>query len=165
MAVILRKWKRSDAGALAWIANNKNIADNLRDIFPHPYKKKDAKSWIENVKKQDIANSYCVEVDGQVAGSVGFFQKDDVYRKNVEIGYFIGEPFWGRGVATEAMSLALEIIKNNFDAVRVYAEVFAHNKASMRVLEKNGFYLESTRKKAVIKNGVISDDQVWVKLL
>jgi len=165
MTVTLRKWKKSDVDALAKIANNKNIADNLRDMFPYPYKKKDAKNWIENVKKQEVANSYCIEVDGQVAGSIGFFQKEDVYRKNIEIGYFIGEEFWGRGVGTEAIRQALGYIENNFDAVRIYAEVFEHNIASMKVLEKNGFHLEGIREKAVIKNGVIMDDHIWVKLL
>jgi [ribosomal protein S5]-alanine N-acetyltransferase len=164
MAIILRKWKRSDVAALAQIANNKNIADNLRDMFPFPYKKKDAKAWIENVKKQEITNNYCIEVDGAVAGSIGYFQKDDIYRKNVEIGYFIGEEYWGKGIATEAIRLLLEIVSKNCNAVRLYAEVFEHNKASMRALEKNGFYLESIRKKAVIKNGVVMDDCIWVKL-
>jgi ribosomal-protein-alanine N-acetyltransferase len=165
MAVTLRKWKKSDVDALTKIANNKNIADNLRDQFPFPYKKSDAKKWIGNVKKQEITNNFCVEADGEVAGSVGFVFKEDVYRKNVEIGYFIGEKYWGRGIGTEAIRQTLEYVEKKFDPVRVYAEVFEHNIASMKVLEKNGFHLEGIRKKAVIKNGVIMDDHIWVKLL
>lgn len=165
MKVILRKWKGGDVDALTRIANNKKIADNLRDIFPYPYKKKDAKNWIENLKKQENPSSYCIEVDGEVAGSIGLFQKDDVYRKNMEIGYFVGEEYWGKGIATEAIRLALEIAEKKFDVVRIYAEVFEHNKASMRVLEKNGFSFEGVRKKAIIKNGIIMDDHVWVKLI
>ena len=165
MKLILRKWKRSDVDALAKIANNKNIADNLRDMFPHPYKKKDAKAWIEMIKKKKAANSFCIEVDGKVAGSICFFLKDDVYRKNIELGYFIAEEYWGRGAATEAIRQTLQHIKKKFDVVRIYAEVFEHNKASMKVLEKNGFHLESVRKRSVIKNDVIMDDYVWVKLL
>ena len=165
MNVSLRKWKRSDADALAKIANNKNIADNLRDMFPFPYKKKDAKQWIERVKQEGVTTNFCIELAGEVAGSIGFVLKEDVYRKNIEIGYFISEEFWGRGIATQAMRQALEYIEKKFDPVRIYAEVFEHNKASMKVLEKNGFYLEGVRKKAVIKNGVVMDDHVWVRLV
>src|SRR5438045_8969313 len=110
MNVSLRKWKRSDVDALAKIANNKNIADNLRDQFPFPYKKKDAKEWIEKVREEKTTTNFCVEVEGKVAGSIGFVLKEDVYRKNIEIGYFISEEFWGRGIATQAMSQALEYI-------------------------------------------------------
>jgi RimJ/RimL family protein N-acetyltransferase len=165
MTVILRKWKRSDVDSLAKIANNKNIADNLRDQFPFPYKKRDAKDWIEKVRKEEITTNFCIEADGEVTGSIGFVLKEDVYRKNIEIGYYVAEEYWGRGVATEAVKQALEYIAKTFDPVRIYAEVFEHNKASMKVLEKNGFYLEGVRKKAVIKNGVIMDDHVWVRLM
>jgi RimJ/RimL family protein N-acetyltransferase len=103
--------------------------------------------------------------NGQIAGSIGVMTKDDVYRKSIEIGYFIGEPFWGKGIASQAVSHLIEYIKANFDVIRVYAEVFHHNKASMKVLEKNGFHLEGIREKAVIKNNIILDDYVWVKFL
>ena len=165
MKIVLRKWKMSDADALAKIANNKNIAVNLRDLFPSPYKKKNAREWIGLVKKQKINTNFCIEADGKIAGSIGFVLKEDVYRKNIEIGYFIGEEFWNKGVATEAIRQIVEHIENNFEVVRIYAEVFGRNKASMRALEKNGFYLEVVRKKAVVKNGVVMDDHVWVKLL
>ena len=165
MNVILREWKRSDAAALAKIANNKKVWDNVRDRLPHPYTKKDAKEWLTLVKKQETITTFCVEVDGEMVGSVGFTLKEDVYRKNAEIGYFIGEEHWGRGIATEAVRQLVAYIQENFDLVRIYAEVFEYNKASMQVLEKNGFYLECIRKKAAIKNDTILDDYVWVKLL
>jgi len=165
MNVILREWKRSDAAALARIANNKKVWDNVRDRLPHPYTKKDAKEWLALVKKQNITTTFCVEVDGEMAGSIGFTLKEDVYRKNAEIGYFIGEEYWGKGVATEAVRQLMNYIQKNFDLVRIYAEVFEYNRASMKVLEKNGFYLECIRKKAAIKNDMILDDYVWVKLL
>ena len=165
MNVVLREWKRSDAAALARIANNKKVWDNVRDRLPYPYTKKDAKEWLALVKKQNTTTTFCVEVDGETAGSVGFTLKEDVYRKNAEIGYFIGEEYWGKGVATEAVKQLVNYIRKNFDLVRIYAEVFEYNKASMKVLEKNGFYLECIRKKAAIKNNVVLDDYVWVKLL
>jgi RimJ/RimL family protein N-acetyltransferase len=165
MKVILREWKKADIPALAKIANNKKIWDNVRDRLPYPYAEKDAKEWIDLVKKQSIVTTFCVEAEGQVAGSIGFILKTDVYRKSIEIGYFIGEEFWGKGVATQAVAQLVEHLIKNFDVVRIYAEVFEHNKASMKVLEKNGFHLESIRKKAAVKNDVTMDDHVWVKLV
>jgi ribosomal-protein-alanine N-acetyltransferase len=165
MKVVLREWKRSDAEALAKIANNKKIWDNVRDRLPYPYSKKDAKEWLALVKQQEIVTTFCVEADGEMAGSVGFTMKEDVYRKSVEVGYFIGEEFWGKGIATEAIRQLIEYIQKNFDVARIYAEVFEYNKASMKVLEKNGFYLECIRRKAAIKNNIILDDYVWVKLV
>jgi RimJ/RimL family protein N-acetyltransferase len=91
--------------------------------------------------------------------------KDDVYKKTAEIGYFIAEEYWGKGAATEAIKQMVSYVQKEFDIVRIYAEVFEFNRASMKALEKNGFYLESIRKKAAFKNNMIVDDYVWVKLL
>jgi ribosomal-protein-alanine N-acetyltransferase len=165
MQVILREWKRSDADALAAIANNKKIWDNVRDLLPYPYTKKDAKEWLELVKKQKTVTTFCIEVDGKLAGSIGVTLKDDVYKKTAEIGYFIAEEYWGKGAATEAIKQMVSYVQKEFDIVRIYAEVFEFNRASMKALEKNGFYLESIRKKAAFKNNMIVDDYVWVKLL
>lgn len=100
-----------------------------------------------------------------LAGSAGCLLKDDINRRSIEIGYFIGEDFWGKGIATEAVKLITDYAAKEFKPVRIYAEVFEHNKASMRVLQKNGFYLEGIYRKAVVKNDVVMDDYVWVKLL
>jgi RimJ/RimL family protein N-acetyltransferase len=163
--VTLREWKRSDADALAAIANNKKIWDNVRDRLPYPYTKKDAKEWLELVKKQKTVTTFCIEVDGNLAGSIGVTLKDDVYRKTVELGYFIAEEYWGRGIATEAIRQMVSYVRKEFDIVRIYAEVFEYNKGSMKALEKNGFYLECIRKRGAFKNNVVLDDHVWVKLL
>jgi RimJ/RimL family protein N-acetyltransferase len=165
MKVILREWKKSDAEALTKIANNRKIWDNVRDRLPYPYTKKDAKDWLALVKDQKTVTTFCIEADGKMAGSIGFTAKEDVYRKNVEIGYFIAEEYWGKGIATEAVGKIVEYIRRNFDVIRIYAEVFEYNKGSMRVLEKNGFYLESIRKRGAIKNDQVIDDYVWVKLV
>jgi RimJ/RimL family protein N-acetyltransferase len=165
MKVTLREWKRSDADALAAIANNKKIWDNVRDRLPYPYTKKDAKEWLELVKKQKTVTTFCIEVDGNLAGSIGVTLKDDVYRKTVELGYFIAEECWGRGIATEAIRQMVSYVRKEFDIVRIYAEVFEYNKGSMKALEKNGFYLECIRKRGAFKNNVVLDDHVWVKLL
>jgi RimJ/RimL family protein N-acetyltransferase len=91
--------------------------------------------------------------------------KEDISRRSVEIGYLVGEMFWGKGIATEAVKRLLQFIEQKLDMVRVFAHVFEHNTASMKVLRKNGFYLESIQRKAVVKNNQVMDDYVWVKLL
>jgi ribosomal-protein-alanine N-acetyltransferase len=162
--IVLRRWKKEDAQQLAAIANNRNIWLNVRDRFPHPYTVMDAMQWIQLQSAEEPVQNFCIEYQGKVAGSIGVLPKGDVYRKTIEIGYFIGEPYWGKGIATKAVESMLAYIEQQFDVVRIFAEVFEHNKASMRILRKNGFHLESIRQKAVIKDGVIMDDYVWVKL-
>jgi [ribosomal protein S5]-alanine N-acetyltransferase len=163
--VMLRHWRREDAQQLASIANNKNVWLNVRDRFPHPYTVMDAMQWIQMRTGEKPMQHFCITYNENVAGSIGVIVKDDVYRKSIELGYFVGEPFWGKGIATKAVKLMMEYIELTFDVLRVYAEVFEHNKASMGVLRKNGFYLEGIRKKAVIKDEVLMDDYVWVKFI
>lgn len=109
--------------------------------------------------------NFAVICKAVLAGSIGCVPKVDVYRKNMEIGYFIGEQFWHLGIATNAVRILLNYIEKEFDVIRVYAEVYAYNKASMQVLQKNGFYLERIRRKSALKNNVLIDDYVWVKIL
>ena len=163
--IFLRPWQREDAQELAAIANNKNVWNNVRDHLPQPYTVKDAHQWIAHCKKEEIAVSFAIIFEDKLVGSIGCVPQKDVYRKSIEVGYFVGEHFWGKGIATESVRILLDYIKTRFDVVRIYAEVFEHNKASMKVLQKNGFYLESIRRKAAIKNNIIIDDYVWVKLL
>lgn len=163
--VFLRPWKPEDAGALASICNNKKIWLNVRDRFPHPYTVKDAVEWIAFTSSQKPVQNFAILYKDHVAGSIGITLKEDIYRKTIEIGYFIGEAFWGKGIATQAVAHLLNYIGHHFDVVRVSAEVFEHNNASMKVLEKNGFHLECIRKKAVVKNNQVMDDYVWVKIM
>jgi RimJ/RimL family protein N-acetyltransferase len=163
--IILRPWQREDAQALAAIANNKNVWLNVRDAFPNPYTVMDALQWINVEGNRKPTIHFAIVYQGKVAGSAGLLLKEDVYRKSIEIGYFIGEIYWNKGIATTAVQSITSYAIQQFDVNRIYAEVFEHNKASMKVLEKNGFYLESTRKNAVIKNGVVMNDCVWVKLV
>jgi RimJ/RimL family protein N-acetyltransferase len=165
MSIQLRQWKKEDAGQLASISNNKNIWLNVRDHFPHPYTIQNAVEWIAHTNEQMPLQNMAITVNGKIAGSIGLVPKEDVYRKSIEIGYFVGEQYWGKGIATTAVLMLLNYIQNHFDVVRIYVEVFEHNKASMKVLEKSGFHLESIRNRAVIKNNVMMDDYVWVKLL
>jgi len=163
--VQLRPWQLSDAQALAALANNKKIWDNVRDRFPHPYTVKDAMQWITLQQTHQPIQNFAVLYNGQLAGSAGLILQEDVARKTIEIGYFIGEPFWSKGIASEAVRLLIDYTLQHFDVVRLYAQVFENNTASMKVLEKNGFYLECSRKKAAFKNNQVLDDYVWVRLV
>lgn len=165
MSLILRRWQTEDAQALANIANNRHIWNNVRDRLPSPYTVTDALQWIAQSKTDKLHTNFAVVCDDELTGSIGYIRKEDVYRKNVEIGYFIGEQYWGRGIATHAVAMLLDCIIAETDAVRIYAEVFEYNKASMKVLQKNGFYLEGIHRKAAIKNNTIVDDYIWVKLV
>ncbi len=159
---ILRPWLQSDADRLAAIANNKKIYDNLRDAFPHPYTIDDAKHYIAKAQELDAtSNLFAIEKDGVAIGSIGAFFKSDVYRKNVEIGYFLAEEYWGKGLMTSAVFAFVKHLFLNFDIIRIYAEPFARNKGSRKVLEKAGFKLEAVLKKNIIKNEIIEDSCIY----
>jgi [ribosomal protein S5]-alanine N-acetyltransferase len=166
MQILIRPWQQKDAEPLVTLDNNKKIWDHVRDYFPHPYTPKDAREWLALNVGVTPALNFVIEVDEQFAGSIGMVPKTDVYRNNMEIGYWLGEPYWGKGIATKAIELICDVIEKEKPHVnRIYGEVFDTNKASMRALEKNDFQLECIRKKAVIKNNVLMDDYVWVKFL
>ncbi len=162
--IILRPWQKQDAQELAIVANNRNIWNNVRDALPSPYTVMDALQWISHVNAEALVMNFAIVCDGSVVGSIGCKPKEDIYRKNIEIGYFVGEAYWGKGIATEAVKQLLGFISTRLDMVRVEAHVFEQNKPSMKVLMKNGFYLEAIHRKAVIKNNEILDDCVWVKI-
>lgn len=163
--ILLRPWKETDAPRLAQIANNKRIADNLRDGFPFPYSLEHAKQFISSVKDTNPESIVlAIEVNGIVAGSIGAFFKQDVHRKNAEIGYYLAEEYWGKGVMTKSISALIEFIFNNYDIIRIFAEPYAKNTGSRKVLEKVGFRLEGVQKCGVIKNGVIEDSCIYAIL-
>jgi ribosomal-protein-alanine N-acetyltransferase len=158
----LREWKKEDTNDLIHMANNKKIFDNLRDIFPYPYTKKDAENWINFVTNhnQPVLN-FAISYQGQFAGSFGILFKDDIYRLNAEIGYWLGENFWNKGIISEAIVLGTNYIFKNFDIIRVYAEPFADNIGSRKALEKAGFKLDVTFKNYIFKNNRIKDSCIY----
>ena len=164
MAIIIRQWTMDDLPNLVKNANNINVWNNLRNYFPHPYTEEHAKSWIESAMLESPAMNFAIDMDGEAIGGIGLIFNTDVYIMSAEIGYWIGEDYWGKGIATEAIRQMIEYSFYYFDIVRIYAEVFENNKSSMRALEKNGFYLEGVRRKSVLKNNVLMDDYIWVKL-
>jgi len=159
--LILRPWSINDATELADIANNKNIADNLQDLFPFPYSLKDARKWLKTILLVDPPRNFAIVSDGTIVGNIGILSKEDIHRKNVEIGYFLSEKYWGKGIATRALKAVTSYAFSNFDIVRVYAETFADNIRSRRALEKAGFKLEAILKHYVIKNSIIKDSCIY----
>jgi [ribosomal protein S5]-alanine N-acetyltransferase len=160
--IILRPWISKDAGELAQIANNKRISDNLRDGFPYPYSFEDAVNWLGLILPENTPPRFFAIVDrNKLVGSIGIVTKSDIYRKNAEIGYFVEEGSWGKGIATKAIKAATSYAFMEFDFVRIYAEPFADNGGSRKVLENAGFTLEATLRKYVIKNGIIKDSCVY----
>ena len=161
-SVVLRPWNLKDAERLALIANNKNIADNLRDGFPFPYSLKDAHNWLNSIiPENNPPRFFAILFDDTIVGSIGIATKTDIYRKNVEIGYFLDENYWGNGIVTKAVKAATAYSFSAFDIVRVYAEPFADNPGSRKVLEKAGFKCDAVFKNYVIKNGIIKDSCIY----
>ena len=164
MPVTIRHWTIDDLDNLVFYANNINVWNNLRNYFPHPYTTENGKEWLDKVIEAEPILNFAIDLDGTAIGGIGIILNSDVYVMSAEISYWLGEPFWGQGIATEAVRQMVEYVFYFFDIVRLYAEVFEINKSSMRVLEKNGFYLEGVRRKAVLKNSKLMDDFIWVKL-
>lgn len=161
MDILLRPFTIEDAPAFQAAANNKKIADNLRNTFPHPYSIEDAYNYIASVEQKSPQTDFVIEADGVLAGRIAIDLKDDIYSTTAEIGYWIAESHWGKGIASEAIALIVDYFRKNFDRVRLFAVCFESNTGSRRALEKNGFQLECIRQKAVIKNGLILNDCVY----
>lgn len=159
----LRKWRNSDADSVAKYANNINIANNLRNVFPYPYTIKDAKWYVNSCTSNDEIRqcTRAIVVDGEAVGSIGIFIKDDVYCKSGEIGYWLGEPFWNRGIISEAIKQICDFVFQKYDVVRIFSEPYAGNLGSRKVLEKAGFELEGILRKSVYKNGAIFDSCIY----
>lgn len=161
--IVLRPWTLADAASLAGIADNRLIADNLRDGFPNPYTVDNAREWLGMILPVNDPPRFFAIVTGSadVSGSIAIVTRDNIYRKTCEIGYFVAADKWGRGIATKAIIAVTEYAFKNFDIVRVYAEPFADNIGSRRALEKSGFKLEAILRKNVIKNGIVKDSCIY----
>lgn len=162
--ITLRKLKPSDKTQMVRLANNKNIWDNVRDGFGHPYTKKNAEEFILRQSKSDTEKVFAIDCNHELCGLIGLILQKDVYRKSAEIGYWIGEPFWGKGIVTKAIELITTYAFDELKLIRIYAGVFEYNVGSMRVLEKNGFLKEGISKNAIFKNGKFWDEHRFALL-
>ena len=157
----LRPWTLDDLDSLVRNANNFNIAKFMSDKFPHPYTTEDGKAFIEIATKDNPINIFAIDIDGQAVGGIGIFLQSDIHQKNAEIGYWLAEPFWGKGIITKAINEIVDFGFKNYDITRIFARPFGINIASQRVLEKSGFKLEGKFEKALFKNGEYLDEMIY----
>lgn len=159
MNCVLRKWRMSDAKDLAAALNNEKILNNLRDGLPFPYTEQDASEYIASMLSADEKDTfaYAVTLDDRAVGSIGAFRQNNIHRQTAELGYYLSEEYWGRGIMTEAIRQICDILFETTDILRIYAEPFAYNIGSRRALEKAGFHYEGT-----MKNNAVKKARFWI---
>lgn len=159
--IYLRKLALSDAKDLAKIANNRNIWLYVRDAFPYPYSLKDAIIFIEKLKKETNTYVFGIFYKDALVGVSGLHEQKDIYKHSTELGYFLSESYWGKGIATIVVRRIVQFGFENLNLQRIFATVFESNPASCRVLEKCGFTLEGIKKKGIFKDDVIMDEYFY----
>lgn len=158
----VRTLKLEDAKSIATNGNNPKIAAKMRDVFPSPYRVETAQAWINmNLlpANKDWVNA--IIVNGEAVGVASILFKTDIYQHSAEVGYWIGEDYWGKGIVSEAVKALVDYTLENTDVTRLYAEVFDNNKASAKVVQKAGLVYECTHQKSIIKNGEIMDSHIY----
>ena len=159
----VRPWRLDDAESLVRHANNRKVWLALRDLFSHPYTIEDARKFLGAEVNSEPITNFCIEVDGAAVGGIGVRMGQDVHRRTAELGYWLGQKFWGRGIMTEAVGAFTDFCFENFSLRRIFAEPFANNPASARVLEKAGFTFEGRLKNNVLKDGELLDSLLYAK--
>lgn len=157
----VRSFQDSDAPAIARYADNRKIWRNLRDLFPHPYALEDAQRFIAAVRDKDPETLFAIEADGAAAGAIGIVPGKDVERISAEIGYWLGEPFWGRGIMTAVVRAVTRHAIVNLGLTRIFAAPFDWNPASFRVLEKAGYVCEGHLRRSAIKDGQVIGQRLY----
>ena len=160
----LRDWRVEDCHSIVKYANNRLIANNLRDGFPHPYSISDAEKFIENAISQNEKTMFAIANKFEAIGSIGLFKGNDVHRLSAEFGYWLGEPFWNKGIVTNILEKFVKYAFEELKLIRLHAEPYYTNTASIRVLEKAGFQYEGRLRSSVIKNNEILDQLIYAKI-
>ena len=159
----IRKWDPADAKDLSAVISNAKIHDNLRDGLPYPYTEQDGLDFISAMLSADANETFAfaITTEGKVIGSIGVFRQGNIHRRTAELGYYIAEAYWGKGLMTKAVRQICRYVFDNSDILRIYAEPFAFNAASCRVLEKAGFQYEGTLRSNAVKNGNVIDMKMY----
>jgi ribosomal-protein-alanine N-acetyltransferase len=157
----LRPWHSGDEDALVEHANNYKIWLNLRDTFPHPYTWQDAQTWVQHANTFPHTLNLAIEIDGAACGGAGLTFQQDIHRRSAEIGYWLGEAYWNRGIATAAVKMLSDFAFRHYDLCRLYAGIMEHNPASRRVVEKAGYGLEAVHRQAITKNSRTLDEYLY----
>jgi RimJ/RimL family protein N-acetyltransferase len=161
---VVRDWRPSDKPSLLRHANNRKVWINLSHRFPHPYTEADADFWLGLIAKGRDKTNWSIDVDGEAVGGIGVEPGEGIYAKSGRFGYWLGEPFWGRGIMTSAVQATANYILEHMSLVRLEAPVFEWNPASMRVLEKCGFTRESVQRRSVFKDGQLIDAVMYARV-
>ena len=157
----VRSWRRGDEASLVRHANNRNVWINLRDRFPHPYTPDDAARWMAWVRSERPETNFAIAVNDDAVGGIGYEIQPDVHRVSAEIGFWLGQSCWGRGIMTDAVRAVTEHAMRTHHLARVYASVFEWNPASMRVLEKAGYEREAVLRRSAVKDGRVIDQVLY----
>ncbi|MBD3309166.1 GNAT family N-acetyltransferase [candidate division KSB3 bacterium] len=160
----IRDYQETDIAALVQYANNRSIWKNLTDRFPHPYTDADAQAWLEFVQQQETPTYFAIATEEELIGGIGFELQTGIHCKTARLGYWLGEPFWGKGIVSEAVRAMTDYAFTHHDLERIYANVFETNLAAVRVLEKGGFLYEARLRKHVFKDGKILDLLIYAIL-
>ncbi len=158
---ILREPNPGDVSDMTLLANNRNIWLNLRNHFPHPYDEGHARQFILSCMKKPIQTIFAIEMEYKIIGVIGLFIQEDVYSKSAELGYWLGEPFWNKGIMSKAIPAIRDFGLNALNLERIHAGVYEYNEASMRVLEKSGFVKEGIARNAVVKNNRLVNEHIY----
>lgn len=161
---VLRPWQDGDRASLITQANNRKVWRNLKDRFPHPYTERDADDWLALARSNPGRTNWAIEVDGFAVGGVGLEPMADVYARTAHLGYWLGEPYWGRGIMSDAVRVVATHALGELGFMRLEAPVFAWNPASMRVLEKCGFAREGVMRHSVFKDGELIDSVLYARV-
>ena len=159
----IRTWRAGDADALVRHANNPNVAKQLRDRFPHPYTRRHATDFLQHASAGQPSN-FAIEVEAEAVGGVGFVPGTDVERYSAEVGYWLGETMWGRGITTDALILVSDYVFADLNILRLFALPFADNVASRRVLEKAGYECEGILRSSSVKFGKPRDQALYSRI-
>jgi RimJ/RimL family protein N-acetyltransferase len=159
--IMIRNWQVADAAAIARYADNHKIWRNLRDGFPHPYTLQDAEAFIGRATQCDPPTLFAIATKEEAVGSIGLILGEDVHHRTAELGYWLAEPFWGRGIMTRAVTRFVDDAMDRFNLLRIYAEPYAINPASIRVLEKCGFVREGIMHASAFKDGKVMDQYLY----
>lgn len=157
----LRPWTLKDLDNLVMHANNRNIAKNMTDKFPHPYTHEDGKAFITFATHDEPIHIFAIDIEEQAVGGIGLHLQEDIHRRNAELGYWLAEAFWGKGIISRAIKQVLDFGFKTYDIDRIFARPFGTNTASQRVLGKNGFVLEARFENVLVKDGLLLDELVY----
>ena len=157
----VRSWHSDDVASIVRHADNRKIWVNLRDRFPHPYTKADAENWIQSALSARPETSFAIDISGEAVGGIGFDLRTDVERYSAEIGYWLGEQFWGQGICTSALKAVTPYAIGVYNLNRIFAIPFSQNRASMRVLEKAGYARECLIHRSAFKDGCFVDQVLY----